>query len=444
MTIARIPPHTYEPVFHEREEDEFDSEVDWKEDLDAIAPGDAQFSNDGANHAVMHGVIPYNKLRSFILYSVGHAAAENQAPWRMFRINPPTHPLFPWMRVRSVTIRGFKPRVEKDAEPAEPEPPATVIPWFPFAVDANLPGTQDLTAVEEFVERGTTYQHPTPTVPVRMYSMRPRRGGEAFGSTVAVDDDRAYFPFCYRTVRYEEAKVSVEFTHPQWGTLEDSDLVYFDGVDESQRNVYWTVEPSLDVLTLEGGVGNNAFWREGKTTGGAPGGTVPNRATNIPGATTSSEVVPATSGFKIPQGILQPRTLLVANWQAVPERFVFDEYLKPTKILPMLGTTNASEWRGYAPGTALLLAVSFQPVTWPIYGINAPVIRLWNIRYSFKIQDLPRREDSELTPNPAGAGKRGWKCFSFADGFSYYATRFNEKDLYEESDFSLLFTHREA
>lgn len=441
MPVATIPPNTYELIFNEREEDLFDSEVDWREDLDGVAPGDAQFSTEGANHAVLHGVIPYNKLRSFILYAVGHAAAENQAPWRLFRINPPTHPLYPWMRVRSVTIRGFKPRVEKDAVIAEPYPPSEVVPWFPYQADVNLPGTQDQTAVTEFEERGTVYEHPTPTLPVRQYSMRPRRGGEAFGSTVAVADDRAYFPFCYRTVRYEEAKVTVEFAHPQWGTLEDSDF-YFNG-DEVNRNVYWTTEPSLDVVALEGGQGNSLFWREGKTTAGAPGGTVPNRATNIPTAN-SVAVEPPTSGFKAPQGILQPRSLLVANWMHVPERFIFDENLTPTKMLPLLGTTNASTWRGYAPGVALLVAVSFQPVSWPIYGINAPVIRLWNVRYSFKIQDLPRRPDAELTPNPAGSGKRGWKLFSAADGFAYYATRFNDKDLYEESDFDKLFEHREA
>lgn len=434
-------PNCYFTIYPELDEDVFVPEVDWREEMDTVSPFDAHFSSDGASHAVLNGVIPYNKLRSFIFYSLGYAQAENRHPWRLFRVNPPTHPLYPWLRVRSVSVRGFKPRKDPHATmppspPPPPPPPAQ--PWLPYPAGTNLPGSPDLTRIEEFHENGKTWQHPTASLAARMYGLRPRRSGESFGKTTPAVDDRPFIPFAWKTTRYEEAKVSVEFGQPNWPILEDSDPAH-NPLDESTRNVFWTTEPALDVLTIEGGQGNGLFWRETTSNG-------PAVANNIPAAS-STAVTPALSGFKSPMGFLDAKMTDVANWMHVPQRFIFDNNLVPDKILRCLGKVNSTEWYGYRPGTALLMSVSFQPMAWPIHSVDRAVVQLWNVRYQFKYYDPERPEELDppitVTPTPGADAKRGWRLFRFQNGFVYHATRYNGNELYGEAEFRQLFQHRE-
>lgn len=457
MPTVLPPTNCYYEIYPEATGDRFSPDIDWQEYADGTSQGDSHFSIDGAAGGSIQGWIPYNTLRSFLLYSLGYAAAENQSPWRLKRINPPTHPIYPFLRVRSVTIRGFEPRrdhaVTTTEEPPAPPSPANAYPWFPYATGTRIPGAQDRTPVSEFEEWDGTKDHPATTMAARMWSMRPRMNGENFGYGSASGDDRGFFPFSYNTTRYEKAKVQVEFWQPPWPIIEDTDPT-FATVDsgggvmvplsEAYRNVFWTTEPTLDVLALEGGQGNSLFWREGKTqTILMGGGTVPEVATNIP-ARTSSAVQPPLSGFKSPTGFLEPKLMDVANWMHVPERFIFDANLIPTKILTCLGKINSTDWFGYEAGTVLFMGASFQPVVWPIYSIDQPTVHLWNVKYHFKYHNPTRRPDGELTPNPAGAGKKGWRLFKYQDGFAYWATRFNGDDLYYSVDFRDLFKHREA
>lgn len=449
MPIMLPPDDCYYDIFPESTADRFDPDVDWHETIETTAPGDTHLSTDGAANAILHGWIPYNKVRNFALYCLGYAAAENKSPWRLRRVNPPTHPLFPFLRVRGVTIRGFEPRRDNgvtttEAPPAPPSP-ANPYPWFPYATGTRRPGAQDRTPVEEFHTWEGVQDHPSVSMAPRQWSMRPRLNGESFGYGPATAPDRGFYPFAYTTGRYEKAKVVVEFSQPNWPILEDTDP-NFDPADESGRNVFWTTEPTLDVLAVENNQGNGLFWREGRDVNAS---TVPRRAMNIgtgvspPEATSALDVTPALSGFKSALGYLEPKLMDVANWMHVPTRFIFDANLIPTKILECLGKINSTAWYGYDPGTVLLMGASFQSVPWPIYSTSNYTVWLWNVKYHFKYYNPKRRPDGELTPNPAGAGKQGWNLFRYQDGFAYYATRFNGDDLYESVEMRKLFEHRE-
>lgn len=449
MANPVLPPdNCYYTIYPESSDDTFDPSHDWRESLETTSPGDVHLSMDGGSTATMHGWVPYNKLRSFCLYALGYAAAQKVSPWRMLRINPRTHPIFPFLRVKSISLRGLEPRAAKGVTPLVPPPdldgPPVVNPppadLYPYPTGLNLPGSQVRDPVEFVDVWGEQEPQPANTIGARMYSMRPRRAGENFGGGSSVTPDRFYYPFAKTTSRYEKARVVVDFWQPNYPIKEDSDPD-FNPDDESDRNVFWTTEPTLDVLTLEGGAGNFLFWREGRTVAG--GGTVPVIANNIPGANSATSVQPPNSGFRSPLGILDPKTMDVANWLQVPTRFIFDGNLIPTKILECLGKVNASEWYGYAPGTALFIGVSFKPVAWPIHSTDHHVVQLWDVRYMFKYYNPKRRPDADLTPNPAGEGKLGWRTFYAPDGFAYFATRFNGDDLYEGVEFSKLFEHRE-
>jgi hypothetical protein len=429
MPSVSVPLNTYYGIYPEAPADVFEPEHDWKEDIELNSPGDMHFTQDGGSSATLQGEVPYNKLRSFLLYALGYAAADNTSPFYMRRINPPTHPVFPFLRSRRVTVRGFSPRRDRTTATASPPPPPATYPH---------PGNQDDRAVTTFENGELTFNHPTPTLPPRVASLRPRNAMQNFGGGTAMTPDRRFIPWSYWTGRYVTAKVTVEFGQPNYPLIEDDDPD-FDPTDESGRNVFWTTEPTLDVIALEGGVGNALFWREQYSAN-----SIPVIATNIPGATSTTNVTPPTSGFKAPTGFLDPKLMDVANWSHVPTRFIFDANLIPTKILDCLGKTNLTDWFGYARGTALLIGAAFTPVVWPIYSYDHHVVQLWNVKYMIKYADPPRRPDADVNPAPGGSPARGHRLFRYQDGFGYLATRFNDKGLYDETEFRNLFKHREA
>lgn len=456
MPVWTIPTNVYGTVYPEGPNltlgGVFDPERDWREELDTTSQSDAHFSIDGSSGATLTGVIPYRKLRSFVMYALGYAYATNQAPFRMYRINPPTHPIFPWLRVRAVTVRGFGPGRLTGHELPDPPPEYSAdritLPnpsWQVYPFGTNIPGSQDYNRVESLEFNGDhldgddeNLRQPAATIPPRMFSMRPRRAGEDFTLTQAGVttgfNDRGYHPFALRTTRYKEAKVVVDFHQPLWNYVEDTEPG-FNPLDESVRNVFWTTEPALDVVSLEGGQGNGVFWRESSSTG-------PPKATNIP-TTGNLSVDPPNSGFPAPLGFLEPKTMEVANWMHVPQRFIFDENLTPTRMLQCLGKVNQYQWYGWAPGTALLLAVSLQPVPWPVYLVDFTLPQLWNVKYHFKVFDPPRRLNDWYDADPGENPPRGWRVFRYLDGVVYHATRYNGDELYQQEDFSKLFRHRE-
>ena len=208
MSAVTPPTNTYYAIYPERSQDLFDPEVDWFEDADAQSPGDIHIAPDGSSSGTLQGKIKFGKLRNFMLYVMGYAAADTGTPWRMRRINPPTHPLLPFLRARSVTIRGLEPRRKAGVEISPPPPPASPPPPPP---SLPYPGDQDTVPVTTFEYQGSTYNHPAGTLPARIASMRPRTVGENFGGGSTATADRLFKPFCLYTERYEYARVTIDF-----------------------------------------------------------------------------------------------------------------------------------------------------------------------------------------------------------------------------------------
>lgn len=415
----------YYDIYSEKSVDVFDRDTDWKEDADAESSCEISLTTDGTSHAVMRGTVAANKLRSFAQYALGYAYAENpgSAPpggwppgtkFKMFRSNPPTFPKLPFLRVKSVN-------------------------WHEHCVKAGtLPTAEEMATgiapANVWPAPGDTHE----TKVFKMRSMYARNAGQNFGGGEAIEDDNWFIPFCDWTTRYEKARVTVDFYQPRYPLYEDLDPA-FDPEDESGRNVYWTTEPSIDLIALEGGTNSQLFWRERLT---ADTSTV--LATNIPAANLGAVLPADATRFPAPLGYLDPKLMDVGNWIQVPTRYIFNENLIPDKILSVLGKTNKSEWYGYEPGTALFIGASFEPFPWPIYSTSTRVVQLWNVKYHFKYYDPVRAAAADVTPAPVATPKRGWKIFRNQTGFSFWATRYNDKDLYDEEEFSKLFEHRES
>lgn len=409
MSVLSITdPHF--PLYPERAADLFDRDHGWLEDSEQQASGEIVINSDGSSHASMRGEVEPNQFRSFALYALGYAYADDPAvtpgSYRLRRVNPPTHPKAPFLRAKGFSWHEWCPQ------------------------GGTVPGTVP-------VSPANTYPSPGDVpvgYPLKLRSLFPRIPGQNFGGGAATAYDRKFVPFSDYYTRFTRARVTVEFFQPRYTLVEDDDPAFVaNGYPEHARNVYWTTEPSVDLIALEGGTNGQLFWRERSDTG-------PTIATNIPTANVNQPT--AGSGFPAPLGYIDPKLMDVANWIQVPQRYIFDSNLIPTKILTCLGKTNKYDWLGYPAGTALLMGASFEPFAWPVYCTAYDLPFLWNVKYHFKYHN-PTRAETITEPDPAPTARLGWKIFRWQDSFSYWATRFNGDDLYGEVDFAKLFEHRE-
>ena len=88
--------------------DEFTA-ADWVEAVAGSRPGGPDLFTDQSGSATIVVHVPARKVRSMRKFVIGHSRAYAGAPYKLFRSNPPRHPLYPEMRACKMAVARLSP-----------------------------------------------------------------------------------------------------------------------------------------------------------------------------------------------------------------------------------------------------------------------------------------------------------------------------------------------
>ena len=90
------------------EEHEFTA-ADWLEELAPFQPGGGDTFSLEQSEATLVGLVPTKYNRSLLQFMLGYAYADNADPYKLHRVNPVQHPVYPWLYAKSVNIQASRP-----------------------------------------------------------------------------------------------------------------------------------------------------------------------------------------------------------------------------------------------------------------------------------------------------------------------------------------------
>ncbi len=190
---------------------------------------------------------------------------------------------------------------------------------------------------------------------------------------------------CIKVAQYEWVIATVRFVDRPWTFLDDAQVLSAGSgtayAGEPYRNTYFTPSPSVEIISAEGL--NNILWANNQFSPTSPG-----------------NIIPA------PFGTLMSKTLLSFRWMWVPNEYVSGPNsltFTPKWIDSCVGKVNSDTFLGYAPGTLLLQAPTYERFRFPVPTIDGVYGYFgWNIGLNFQFFDPPRgSQDGTLT---SGAG----------------------------------------
>jgi hypothetical protein len=215
--------------------------------------------------------------------------------------------------------------------------------------------------------------------------------------------------------KYSTIFGTVRFRDVPWEIRPDSSIST--SSDEITRNVYFTCDPSIEVLSAEG-ASNLAFHRVVPVGAGGPA---------------EGLAVPA------PLGTLMAKSTFVLNWMRLPHDFISSDpdILIPTKILSCVGRVNAVAFGPFPAGTLLMQPPSFERFRYPVCTVDGISNFFgWNVRIPLQWFD-PTRGDS--------AAYRGHNLLPYRGDLQWYEAYrnppTNTQKFLPETDFAAIFQH---
>lgn len=286
--------------------DEFDYD-DWAEVLAAGKPGgDAGFALEASQDSIVI-TLPANKVRAAIPHILGYSVADTAAPWLLRRpAVPAAHPRFPHLWADGVSVRLTNPVSNKSVA---------------YDLTERYPGTTRTDALykakEDAVVTGTGYG----------------------------PDYRA---------RYARAELTVRFSEVSYPILRNGDQSWDEGYgpDSEWKRFFGFHEfdPTLDLITAEGGTDEASFYFAETDDPAADGPTAGS----------------AGSAFNGSVYVRKQQSNFTFLWKNVAEDYTSvggPLCPQPKRLLAALGCVN-DDWfpqaeadGGFAPGTLLFAGV---------------------------------------------------------------------------------------
>lgn len=222
----------------------------------------------------------------------------------------------------------------------------------------------------------------------------------------------------WSATRYKEALITVNFVDVPWNILSDESIEWYG--DEIYRNVFFDVEPSVEMISSEGGYQLEL------------------RSAN---AQVQGKKVPA------PFGTLMHKTTFILNWMYVPHNYISDDpnVLIPKNILKCVGKVNSTDFGPFPKGTLLMQPPRFRRFRFPITSTNDELQFFgYNIQIPLQYFD-PSRDPLDIQADPNYP--RGHNLMPFRYTMKWYkALRVQPNGnasgtLLEEIDFHEIFRH---
>lgn len=348
-------------------EDTFVYEEDFREEIDNQAPGSTHMSLD-VQEATVYGWVKANKLRSAFHWFLGFARADAGSPWRLRRSNPQPHLVCPWLYAYDVGVVEWAPKVSEAGDELDPT---------------------FLKAKKE-----SPFEIPF------------------FG------------PFYFAL--YEEALISVRFRNFLQRFREDEEITT--PADEWKRHTWVQTSPSVEALTVTGGMSQLKFAET-------------NAATARPAVGTP---------FGAPLVQLLSKKGIAVTWFDVPWEYlsVDEDVFTPTKIDAVIGKVNSDVFMNrFQPGTLLASAYTYTAGTWAVASTDTrDPLRKVTLTLPFTFFDPPRGAAVPVTRghNLMPWGGTGKDPTPGGDKYFYYATRdglTTGDPLIDAVPFQPIFTH---
>jgi hypothetical protein len=99
----------------------------WLELLDDTSRSSSSLTTD-TQESKLIGLIPWNMQRSATQFFLGYAYTDTGSPWRLHRVNPQPHPIFPWLYASSISFTPFVPKPNSQLSPQRCKFPS---PFYP-------------------------------------------------------------------------------------------------------------------------------------------------------------------------------------------------------------------------------------------------------------------------------------------------------------------------
>jgi hypothetical protein len=82
---------------------------DWQELMDQADPAGPDVLSLASGEATLVGQIPANKARTALSFFLGYSYADNTFPFKLHRVQPARHPMWPWLYVTSAQFHRHNP-----------------------------------------------------------------------------------------------------------------------------------------------------------------------------------------------------------------------------------------------------------------------------------------------------------------------------------------------
>lgn len=222
------------------------------------------------------------------------------------------------------------------------------------------------------------------------------------------------------TGKYQRSLATVRFVDRPWTFAENAAVTV-----ETQRNVYFEVQPSIEIISAEG-LNNLQF----AYNPGPP---------NDPGGFPALPLVAIPAPF----GTLMSKTTYFLNWMWVPDEFINASgplLFRPTKIEACTGRVNSAVFMGFPINTLLMQAPQYTRFKFPILTSNNFQSYFgWNIRIPLQYFNPTLGAQAGV---PVGQTFAGHQVLPFRKNLSWYpAIRDLTNKIYPEADFNTMFTH---
>lgn len=204
--------------------------------------------------------------------------------------------------------------------------------------------------------------------------------------------------------KYKWMRVTVRYRNFLYRFRTDDEIAVSE--QEWRRNTQVFTEPSVEALTVTGGMSQLKFAETGPT--GPTAGTTP---------------------FGAPMAMLLAKKMITVKWFAVPWEYLSEDdfVFTPTKLDAVVGKVNSDTFMDrYPPGTLLGMPYSAEPATWAVAPeYQGDPLRLMNVTLRFSFFDPPRGAAAPLARghNLMPWGGTGTDATKGGDGKFYYATR---------------------